>query len=105
MSPTLGVSVALWVWATSGLAGVNVGTGLEFLFLVLPGLVPVVVTVSGVVKVPGVSGSGDRGICGVSGGGDRRTFAVSGLEDTCMIGAVYMVAEGFSSLNALVNNS
>ena len=56
MSPTLGVSVALWVWATSGLAGINVGTGLEFLFLVLPGLVPVVVTVSGVVKVPGVLG-------------------------------------------------
>ena len=39
-SPTLGVSVALWVWAISGLAGVNVGAVSEFLFLVLPGLVP-----------------------------------------------------------------
>ena len=104
MSPTLGVSVALWVWATSGLAGVNVGAGLEFLFLVLPGLVPVVVTVSGVVKVPGVSGCGDQGVCGVSGDGDRRTFGVSGLEDTYVAGAVYIVAVGCSSLNVFVKH-
>ena len=101
---------------TSSLAGVNVGTGCEFLFLGLPGLILVVVTGNGLAKfsgvsgsgdrkISGVAGSGDREISGVSGGGDRRTFGVSGLGDTYVAGAIYIVAVGLSSLNTLVNNS